>query len=521
MPVDLVKEYIKLNKIVLMTQSQSVFESDIIVPDSKPDIAEVLVVDAFPSIDSVENYKDKLSINFNITYKILYKCAADGNPIKSINVTLPYCTDVNADGLSGDCTSYVTCDVEHVDPNLLNERKLNMKSIIKFNIKVTSVKDSGIACDMDGGDDIQTYKKQVNVSSCNESVRETISLDETLTLPGVKSSISELLRYDAVILSKSAKLNDGNLIIKGEICLTALYIAEDQNSSLQYIEFTLPFTHTADISIDDPDTVFEADILLKNFSLTATEDTDGEMRNLIFNAQVIADIRCFENKSIGVLFDAYCLNSELMLETENFKASEYLGESQNQFVLKEVVKKAANKSEISEIINVACKTGVTDYRIEDSRIVIEGFVKNDILYLSPNPESPIDCFTSEIPFKHVFDYKDADEGMTISVKADVEHINFSMISSEDIELRIVVNACASINRIIDIPIVTNASENALNPELAYNRSSVIIYFVKPGDSLWKIAKKYFTTVDLLCYVNEMTEKDNVYVGQTLLIPKAF
>ena len=41
--------------------------------------------------------------------------------------------------------------------------------------------------------------------------------------------------------------------------------------------------------------------------------------------------------------------------------------------------------------------------------------------------------------------------------------------------------------------------------------SLIIYFVKPGDTVWKVAKKYGSTVDEIARVNELETTDKLNV----------
>ena len=48
---------------------------------------------------------------------------------------------------------------------------------------------------------------------------------------------------------------------------------------------------------------------------------------------------------------------------------------------------------------------------------------------------------------------------------------------------------------------------------------MVIYFVKPGDSLWKIAKKFGSTVSAIAEVNNIEQVDNISVGQQLFIPR--
>lgn len=49
--------------------------------------------------------------------------------------------------------------------------------------------------------------------------------------------------------------------------------------------------------------------------------------------------------------------------------------------------------------------------------------------------------------------------------------------------------------------------------------SMVIYFVKPGDTLWKIAKKYKSTVEDIARINNIENPDKINVGMQLFIPK--
>ena len=45
---------------------------------------------------------------------------------------------------------------------------------------------------------------------------------------------------------------------------------------------------------------------------------------------------------------------------------------------------------------------------------------------------------------------------------------------------------------------------------------ITVYIVKAGDTLWDIAKKFYTTVDEISGVNSLTEKE-VKPGQSLIL----
>lgn len=49
--------------------------------------------------------------------------------------------------------------------------------------------------------------------------------------------------------------------------------------------------------------------------------------------------------------------------------------------------------------------------------------------------------------------------------------------------------------------------------------SMVIYFVKPNDTLWEIAKKFRSTVEDIARVNKIEDVNKIYPGQQLFIPK--
>ena len=71
---------------------------------------------------------------------------------------------------------------------------------------------------------------------------------------------------------------------------------------------------------------------------------------------------------------------------------------------------------------------------------------------------------------------------------------------------------------IPVSVISEMSVKPIDAEKLNNLPGMVIYTVKPGDNLWNIGKKYYTSVEDLRKLNAL-ESDVIYPGQKLLIVK--
>ena len=67
-----------------------------------------------------------------------------------------------------------------------------------------------------------------------------------------------------------------------------------------------------------------------------------------------------------------------------------------------------------------------------------------------------------------------------------------------------------------IPVISNISMEEDDEMEDY---SVVIYVVKAGDTLWKIARRFGSTVDDIARVNGMENPNKLNAGEKIYIPK--
>ncbi len=519
MSLELLKEAFRVNNLLGEDTIQTVIENDIIVPDTKPDIARVLLLDGDVFITGCDTGTDRVVASGCIVCKILYISEDENKSVKSINSNIPFSYTVDINGAKSGMKSNAKGIIEHMDYNLLNGRKINVKAILSLDCKVHDEVEREYAAGITGMDDIQVLRDNLALSTYIGSNKVNYVIKEDLDLPSTKPTISEILRNDVKISGKDFKVAEGRVFVKGDIDISTLYIADDESRSMQYLENGVAFSQSIELENADEDTTVDVDYDLIDYKIEAVEDSDGEFRNI--RAEIALNIRVEGTckRVIEVLSDAYSPRSRISLEKQQLEVDETFAENNGQIIIKDNVDLTEFSPEVSEIFNVLCKYNVSEAKIEDNKVAIEGSVQNNMLYLANNSDQPVFCHKKDMPFKHEIDIKGIDNSMKPNVSLELDHCNYSMAYANQVEIRIVLSVGVKVEAKKSFPVINKANENTIDEKKLQSIPSVIIYITQPGDNLWKIAKKYSTTVDNLLKINNLNDRDILAPGQQIIILK--
>jgi LysM repeat protein len=519
MSLELVKEAVRLNQPIGEDSTQTIVENDIIVPDIKPDIVRILLLDGDAFINSAEAASDKLMIDGTVRYKILYVSDDPEQPVKSINTSSVFRHSMDIPNTRQGMQCRAKCDIEHMEYEILNSRKVNIKAIVSLEGIVTTQLEQYVARDFEGIEDVQVLKNNISVNSYIGDSSSDCPVKETLELPAGKPSIKEILRNDVKVTGKDFKLAENKIVVKGELNVSTLYIGDDETHSIQYMEHEIPFSQFIDLPGVDENSFCNVDFDIRDLSFEPVEDADGELRQLQSEANLNIYAECFEKKDIDLIEDAYSPSFRMSLEKEQLKMEELVAENKNQVTLKEIVDIDMDSPDIQEIFNVLGKLSLSGTEVSNDRIILEGVVACNILYLANNEEQPVFCTDREIPFKQTLDVKGVKPGMGLDIEMDIESYSYSMVSTKEVEVRFVIGLLSRVSNQVTIPVIAKVVEQPPDDKRQIPQPSIIIYFTQPGDTLWKVAKKYSTTMDEIKRGNEFANGDILPPGEQILIPR--
>ena len=513
--LELIEEMIKTDGMLPLEQVRSVFEVQGTVPEDLPGIKRVLTARATVQVAAGEEGASTSTQTLQLVYRILYAANNETEDVTSFTVESRQTLGLNLPQNAENGQIMLSAFVEHTDFTLEGDRKITLRSVVRAEPKLFYQEDKKVVTGLAGLEDLQIKQGVLPVTSVRKLPDLLTEISEDIELPGGKRPMGRILQTDANFTDVTMAPEDGSVMLKGTLALCTLYLPDEMNPAPEIWENRIPFT--ANIELPSP----EAEIAFWNCGLSELtteigEDSDGERRILKLHAIVCVTSACSESQDTHVVTDAFSLSKILDFTMEPVKTSRLISGISDQFVLKDIVQRPEPCPGMSEIINVSGAVGHTDVDVSAGKISIDGFISCNVLYLSDDTEQPIAAFDIEVPFTQSINEPQANPDLFAALELEVTHVSFCIISPDEIELRLALRVTGTLTSMDSYDVMTQISSTPEDrPD--ENRPSILIYIVQPGDTLWKIAKRYSSSVDALQNLNNIKNPDVLMPGQKLII----
>lgn len=514
MDMELKKEMIAINETVMRDNTQLLVQNDIIVPDVKSDMAKILQIDAEAMVDEVVVSDKRADIAGKINLNILYVPDGDTKPVCSINSTIPFSTQLENSRISIGSKCIVLADACHVEFSMLNSRKLSVKVVVELDTRCVRENGVELVCGVGEGEAVEVNRKDFEIFSLVCAENSKFSLKETLDFPAGKPSAVSVLKSDAKIAQKEVRVVTGKVVVKGTVDLCTLYVSTE--NQLEFMEHEIPFTEVIDAEGANENCICDADFALCQTDFALRSDTDGDMRLLDVDLIIGVNLNLSQTTNMSAICDCFCADKKLVCESQPFAIDVLAGQGKAQEALRGSMSLPTDAPELLNVYNLIAKPYISEVAMEEGRANVRGVVDCYVLYMTASPVMPVNTGKIQIEFDVPVDLPQLGENMDCDVNIDVAHQSYNISMTGEIEVRATITLDAKAIKKSEMMLVTNAFIDEDAPlDL---RHGIIIYFVQPGDSLWKIAKRYQVPMGLIQEVNRLEDENRLMVGQRLLIP---
>lgn len=495
--------------------SQAYCETDIIVPDVNPDISKVLQISANTSVVNKSCANNRITVDARAEITILY--LGDDANIYNISSSQQVSHIIDAQGAKEGMYAEVEVGADNVDYTVLNSRKLNVKVLMGIDANAVSDVNANVCTSIESDEDYEVLTETITPYKTAGRITEQICVKERLEIPGGKPSADRILRVDTSLRDKNCTLTENKMMIQATLCVTAVYLS-DIDGKLQTAEFEVPVTEV--VAMPDVDETMRPCVKLcisKNY-YKPEQDDDGDNRFIMLECIICVTAKASYNYSLNIVRDAYCVNRAVNVSRESARVNRLVAESKSQISSKDVVVLPEDMPEILQIFNITPHAYLGTAKIENGQAVIEGVIESDIMYISNEPSGPLCTHRHQQQFSHTIDLSNTGENMVCDVQIGVVHSGYTISMGREIDLRFVIEVDLNVIANENVEYLTDISIDS-EQECERSKSYCIkVYFVKKGDSLWSIAKKYRITKNSLMDINNITADSEIYDGRQIMIP---
>lgn len=511
MNVDINLEKINSCKVIAKEKKVKVVEGELIVSDIKPDILSLSTIDAEVYLTNKFIKDGSVSIDGALDICAIYISEDETASLKSLNNVFNFQDTIMIDGLNESSNVSVKLYRGTIEYKIINSRKIGVKVPITIETVATNSEESLVAKDIVDDRSIQTLKERYTLNTMLCCKEQEIQISENVTLDEGAVPIGEILKATMKIENPEYKVSYNKILVKADAIIKIIYIADSNTMSVEVFEKTLPimgFVESEGINSDD-EIKLEFDI--KSFVIRPIYQ---DLKSMSFGveSEVRAYICTYQKNEIEILSDVYSPEMNLKCELEKIEINQNVISKNECVQIKQEV--PVQDLENARILNVVATPAVTKNSVLDEKVMVEGALELDVLYFNQNTNT-IEVKKLEVPIAQSIRVEKLKANMNPEIKIDVGNIACSKTSLNSVEVQ--VPLCVKVD-VSKRECINGIKSVEVSDEKLAEISSLIIYYVKEGDSLWKIAKKYRTTVEDIMRYNDLTD-DKIFPGDQLMIVK--
>lgn len=500
------RETITVSERVLEKNSKSYVESSVIVPDRKPDILKIIQADATCAVTGKRIKNGRLSTEGKVYVTILYFPDAEERCINTLDAEFDFDDMIDDAQIKEGMQARIVCDVEKIDVNLINSRKVGIRAEIGLDVEMNDDREINYISDLEC---TRAGKKCKNASfDCTAFAKSyEFKVKDGCTISS-DSEICEILKTDVSIEDKEYKTVANKIVAKGNVCVSALYLSEDKK--IEHTECKLPFCEVFETDQPYEDDIVDVSLDVIKKSCTKTPDDAGSMNAISFDITLCANVCVKRTKEIAYLSDCYFYDLKSNCKRKRIKMCKSHKHPRITKNIRESVACDNDMPRPKNVYNVVAKPYITSTQRDGDRINISAKLCVSILYLSDSEENPVCCQKAELPINENIEAKGKDE---ICIWAECEHISYSINGTGDVELR--ANVAFNIEECAreELDVIDDIETEPKNRE-----PEVVIMFANGDESLWDIAKEYGVDIDKLAKMNDITDNEKIEKRRRIIIP---
>ena len=507
-----------MNKLKCKSSLQMTLDNDFNVPDVKPDIEHLVKEQGDIRISDVKAINGKLIVKGTLLFNVIYVSDDNSRPVYNLSGEIPFDEVINMEEGCSDDDVTVRWDLEDLTAGMINSRKLSVKAVVRLNVAVEDIYDQETAVGVESSDDVRYMNKVFSITGIGVSKKDTYRVKDEIHLPSNKANIFDIIYQEVDLRNVECRLMDNKFTVKGELPIFFMYIGEGEDNNLEYYETEIPFNGMIDCSGCSEDMIDNITCNILNKSMEVKPDSDGEQRIVDVEVVLNLDIKAYQEDEVEAISDVYSPRKECIPTYRDAVYENLLVKNSSKNRIVDRIRVDESKPAMLQICHAGGAVKIDDITTVEDGIEVDGVIDVNLLYISADDARPLNNMRGVLPFTQLVEVKGINKNCVYDIKPALEQMSVIMLDSDEIEVKAVLSISAIVFERITERVMVDLESEDINLDKLQAMPSITGYIVKPNETLWDIAKKFYTTMEAL---QEMNDLDSIVVhpGDKILVLK--
>lgn len=485
------EEYRSLKKSFEAAVEESA-EAELSLPEYMPEILRIVKSFASVSINGVRCVGERLTVDGVCELRMVYTAEDGGVYAYSQQCAFSrYCENPL---LSTAEDFEVHPSVNYVNCRAVNPKRAELKASIRLRICAFASKSENIISFENNG---IVEASTVPVSAVSLGCRKSKTFSMSEALPVESGSASFIVSVFSCALPIETKKIGNKLMLRGDAVVEIAFVPTENKKTVEHIRHTLPINQI--LEFDGLEERFTGDVAItvSSCDVSVKTDSDGDGRAFDIALSLNASVTMWEQKDFFAVNDAYSVLGEATLSKETLDFFCSPDEVRDTYILKSTVD--ASKIGVTAVLDAVAECGEPTCACENGELVISGTVKASFLVRDSSDE--LASFEKMLDYKYV--RRLTGEYNNPRFFANVTMCSFDCTAKNSSELEALAELKINCTLFDEISIDAVSDITVSDEKTVPTKSAVTVYYPQSEESLWEIAKKYNTTVSLICEENDL------------------
>lgn len=510
-------ESLRVDEVVAERTFTSNVVRNVSISSGLPAAARVVSVNARVEIDSIEMETGYVIVNGVIRSTIYYAPVDDESNVQSFRRNFTFSERISVRGARRGLDADAEALITDINFNLINQRNIGLEYTVAIDLDITAPDTIPFVPERD---DIDIRRERFRIQRSIRERNYTRSLVETVRLPSGSQNIRRVVDVETAIQVSEITTSYDRIRVRGIIRSSMLYV--NQQGQVEYVDLTYGYNESFSFSGVTPE--------MNAYVETRIIDDRVEMvdnRRVRLSTEIVFTILVIAEEMVEIPTEIIRPIDGLYPDRRTVIVERVVVEERTRVSARDSVTIPQGNPDIARVISASgnIRGGSIDVDADNRGVLISGEIDANIIYVADLPQQPVYFAPAVITFSNFLDFPEVRSNMRAYADIDLNSITATRVSDRELSVRAVLNINILVTERVRVPIITGIRDQPVPPvqlptPIPTRPGETFTYIVKSGDTLYEIAQRFGITVDRIVAINNISDPENLRIGQSLLIPRS-